>query len=79
MILQQFRLDGKVAVVTGCGTGLGEGMAIGLAEAGADIVGVYNTHAPEKANPVDCQWDGSAWVEAGLTLNASLSKSSTTI
>jgi 2-deoxy-D-gluconate 3-dehydrogenase len=49
MILEQFRLDGKVAVVTGSGTGLGEGMAVGLAEAGADIVGVYNAHAPEKA------------------------------
>ena len=49
MILEKFRLDGKVAVVTGSGTGLGESMAIGLAEAGADIVGVYNTHVPEAA------------------------------
>lgn len=35
-----FNLEGKVAVVTGAGTGLGKGMAIGLAEAGADIVGI---------------------------------------
>jgi 2-deoxy-D-gluconate 3-dehydrogenase len=49
MILEQFRLEGRVAVVTGSGTGLGQGMAIGLAEAGADVVGVYNTHAPEEA------------------------------
>jgi 2-deoxy-D-gluconate 3-dehydrogenase len=49
MILEQFRLDGRVAVVTGSGTGLGEAMAVGLAEAGADVVGVYNTHVPEAA------------------------------
>ena len=35
-----FDLTGKVAIVTGCNTGLGQGMAIGLAQAGTDIVGV---------------------------------------
>ena len=38
MILDQFRLDGKRAVVTGASAGLGKGMALGLAEAGADLV-----------------------------------------
>ncbi len=37
-ILDDFRLDGKVAIVTGASRGLGQGMALGLAEAGADIV-----------------------------------------
>lgn len=40
MILDAFRLEGKVAVVTGCNTGLGQGMALALAQAGADIIGV---------------------------------------
>ncbi|HLQ46098.1 MAG TPA: SDR family NAD(P)-dependent oxidoreductase, partial [Planctomycetaceae bacterium] len=38
MILNQFQLDGRVAVVTGGRRGLGQSMAWGLAEAGADIV-----------------------------------------
>ncbi len=38
MILDKFRLDGKVAIVTGSARGLGRAMAVGLAEAGADIV-----------------------------------------
>lgn len=37
-ILDQFKLDGQVAVVTGGGRGIGEGLALGLAEAGADVV-----------------------------------------
>ena len=37
MILDKFELDGKVAIVTGSARGLGQAMANGLAEAGADI------------------------------------------
>jgi 2-dehydro-3-deoxy-D-gluconate 5-dehydrogenase len=37
--LDLFNLSGKTALVTGCDTGLGMGMATALAEAGADIVG----------------------------------------
>lgn len=40
MVLDAFRLEGKVAIVTGCDTGLGQGMALALAEAGCDVVGV---------------------------------------
>ena len=39
-VLDLFRLDGKVALVTGCRRGIGRGFARALAEVGADIVGV---------------------------------------
>jgi len=42
-ILNSFNLEGKVAIVTGCKRGIGKGMAIALAEAGADIIGVSAT------------------------------------
>lgn len=47
MILDNFRLDGKVAIVTGCNTGLGQGMALGLAEAGATIIGINRDNPAE--------------------------------
>ena len=37
MVLDQFKLEGKVAVVTGAGRGIGQAYALGLAEAGADV------------------------------------------
>jgi 2-deoxy-D-gluconate 3-dehydrogenase len=43
LILDQFRLDGKVALVTGGSRGLGFGMAIALSEAGADIISIQST------------------------------------
>ena len=46
-ILDAFRLDGKVAMVTGASTGLGQAIAIALGEAGADVVCHGNTHAPD--------------------------------
>ncbi len=40
MILDQFKLDGKTALVTGARRGIGKAVAVALAEAGADIVAV---------------------------------------
>ena len=48
MTLPSFNLAGKVALVTGCNTGLGQAMAIALAEAGADVIGI-NRSAPTEA------------------------------
>jgi 2-deoxy-D-gluconate 3-dehydrogenase len=42
-ILDRFRLDGSIALVTGASFGLGRTMALGLAEAGADVVGISRT------------------------------------
>ncbi|ESS56749.1 2-deoxy-D-gluconate 3-dehydrogenase [Enterobacter cloacae S611] len=53
MILDAFKLTGKVALVTGCDTGLGQGMATGLAEAGCDIVGVNRKIPHETARRVE--------------------------
>jgi len=52
-ILDLFRLEGKVALVTGVGRGLGQAMALGLAEAGADIAGLYRSSYEESQAQVE--------------------------
>ena len=44
-----FRLDGQVALITGCGRGIGLAMADALAEAGADIIGLSASLNPESS------------------------------
>lgn len=53
MVLDMFDLSGKIAIVTGARTGLGQGMAVALAEAGADIVGVNHSEMPETKEMVE--------------------------
>ena len=52
-VLDLFRLEGKVALVTGVGRGLGQAMTLGLAEAGADIAGLYRTNYEESQAQVE--------------------------
>lgn len=52
MMTNPFDLSGKIAVVTGANTGIGQGIALALAAAGADIAAVGRTPAEETAEKV---------------------------
>jgi len=52
MSLNMFSLEGKVAIVTGANTGLGQGMAVALAEAGADLALVGRSSPDETIEKV---------------------------
>jgi 2-deoxy-D-gluconate 3-dehydrogenase len=67
MILNAFNLAGKVAIVTGARTGLGQGMAYGLAEAGADIVGIDLTKLTETEQGVKERGRKFLGIEADLS------------
>nr|WP_281015419.1 2-dehydro-3-deoxy-D-gluconate 5-dehydrogenase KduD [Martelella mediterranea] len=62
----EFNLSGKTAIVTGCDTGLGQGMAVALAEAGADVVGVNIVEPTETIKKVEALGRRFVSIEANL-------------
>ena len=71
-ILDQFRLDGKVAIVTGAARGLGQGIALGLAEAGADIAAVDVIDQAATAAEVKKRGRGCVTITADLSKTADI-------
>ena len=62
-----FDLSGRVAVVTGANTGIGQGLAIALAEAGADVALVGRSSADETAKRIGAAGRRSAMIRADLS------------
>jgi 7-alpha-hydroxysteroid dehydrogenase len=58
MILDKFRLDDKVAIVTGAGRGIGAGCALGFAEAGAHVVCAARTREQVEATAAEARQHG---------------------
>ncbi|MGF6482440.1 2-dehydro-3-deoxy-D-gluconate 5-dehydrogenase KduD [Paraburkholderia sp. JPY419] len=70
--MNTFDLSGKVAIVTGSNTGLGAGMAVALAAAGCDIVGVSRADAGTTAMRVEALGRRFADVRADLASTSSV-------
>jgi 2-deoxy-D-gluconate 3-dehydrogenase len=66
MILDKFRINGKVAVVTGSRRGLGKGIALCLAEAGADIVSFDRSDPVELRTHVQSLGRKHVWKQVDL-------------
>jgi 2-deoxy-D-gluconate 3-dehydrogenase len=66
MILDSFSLEGKVALVTGSGRGLGQGAAVALAEAGADLALLDRVRSEETAGKIQALGRRTHLIEADL-------------
>ncbi|MGD0259233.1 MAG: 2-dehydro-3-deoxy-D-gluconate 5-dehydrogenase KduD [Verrucomicrobiota bacterium] len=74
MILDQFQLNGKVALVTGAGRGLGQGAALGFAEAGADLALVDLISTEETAQCVRALGRRACQIQANLLERAAVQR-----
>lgn len=76
MILDDFRLDGETALVTGAGRGLGRAMALALAEVGANVVVTARSAdaIEETANQIRALGRKALAVEADVTAEADLDR-----
>jgi 7-alpha-hydroxysteroid dehydrogenase len=68
-VLERFRVDGKVAIVTGAGRGIGAGCALALAEAGADVVLASRTEEQLRAVAEEVEALGRRAVVAPIDVN----------
>jgi len=74
MILDKFQLNGKVAVVTGAGRGLGQGAALGFAQAGADLALVDLISTDETAQRVRVLGRRVCQIQANLLERAAVQR-----
>ncbi|HSU55701.1 MAG TPA: 2-dehydro-3-deoxy-D-gluconate 5-dehydrogenase KduD [Candidatus Dormibacteraeota bacterium] len=74
MILDQFKLDNKVAIVTGASRGLGKAMAIGLAQAGANVALVASTSTEEAGNEIRALGRKACCIQANLLGKSAVQK-----
>ena len=72
MILEKFKLDHKIAIVTGAARGLGQGIAVGLAEAGADIALVDILDTSESKEQVENLGRKAVSIKADLSKKPSV-------
>jgi NAD(P)-dependent dehydrogenase (short-subunit alcohol dehydrogenase family) len=73
-ILDTFKLNGKKALVTGGNTGLGRGMAVALAQAGADIAVVARREARDTRFDVESLGRNFLGIQADLGAPGSVAK-----
>jgi 2-dehydro-3-deoxy-D-gluconate 5-dehydrogenase len=66
MVLDQFRLQGRVALVTGANRGIGEGLATALAEAGADVALLGRTEPMQTRQRIEALGRRATWVNRDL-------------